>query len=60
MMLFDSLGLMSHFLVFVKILLQDVWRAQLNWDDELDGELYNNWTSWVNLLAKIETIRIPR
>lgn len=49
MMIFDPLGLLSHYLVYVKVLLQDVWRAQLDWDDKLEGELFDKWTTWVKM-----------
>lgn len=60
MLVFDPLGLIAHFLVFVKALLQEMWRKQMGWDEELDDDLFNRWLSWTRLLPRIESIEIPR
>ncbi len=39
MTIYDPLGLLSHFTVKVKILLQGVWRSGIGWDDELHSAL---------------------
>ena len=60
MSIFDPLGLLSHFLVYVKVLLQDIWKSGIDWDDQLQEEQQNQWQSWINLLPKVEDITIPR
>ncbi|XP_053691935.1 ATP-binding cassette sub-family G member 1-like [Sabethes cyaneus] len=39
MTIFDPLGLISHFLMFLKVLLQEVWRAGVQWDEEIPDTL---------------------
>lgn len=58
--IFDPLGLLSVFLVHGKILLQDVWRAGLQWDEKVPEEIFERWMRWTSLFPTIENLRIPR
>lgn len=60
MTIFDPLELVAHFLIFLKILLQEVWRANVQWDDEVKGDLYRKWQQWTKILPQVETVRVPR
>jgi len=60
MSLFDPLGILSNFTVAAKILLQDIWRSGIGWDDELSGENLKQWNQWINSLPEVTTIKIPR
>ncbi|XP_062702149.1 uncharacterized protein LOC134285445 [Aedes albopictus] len=60
MSIFDSLGLISHFLIYLKIILQDIWRSKIGWDDKIDGELHERWRTWLDALPMVETVSIPR
>ncbi|XP_036347753.1 uncharacterized protein LOC118757122 [Rhagoletis pomonella] len=60
MSIFDPLGFVAHYTIGLKILLQDVWRSAINWDDPLPGPLYNKWCQWKTLLPAITSITIPR
>ncbi|XP_065089395.1 uncharacterized protein LOC135710676 [Ochlerotatus camptorhynchus] len=58
--IFDLLGLLSVFLVHGKILLQDQWRAGLQWDEKLPEAIFDRWIRWTGLFRKIGDLRIPR
>jgi hypothetical protein len=60
MSMFDPLGLLAHYTVKGKILLQEIWRQQLGWDDELSPRLFVKWVSWIGELKDIGQWRIPR
>ena len=60
MSVFDPLGLISHFLVYVKILLQQIWRAKIDWDESIPNDMFKKWMIWVNALPQIEKVKIPR
>lgn len=60
MSVFDPLGLLSHFLIFAKMILQEVWRAKLEWDDKINTQHNEKWLYWTKQLPQIEDIRIPR
>ncbi|XP_055632708.1 uncharacterized protein LOC129773155 [Toxorhynchites rutilus septentrionalis] len=49
MTIFDPLGLISHFLMYLKVLLQEVWRAGIQWDEQISDPLHEkNFLSWIN------------
>ncbi|XP_055584745.1 uncharacterized protein LOC129737609 [Uranotaenia lowii] len=60
MSIFDPLGLISHYVIHGKILLQDIWKSGAEWDDHLTDELYVRWVQWTDILADLQSIRIPR
>ncbi|XP_065076509.1 uncharacterized protein LOC135700047 [Ochlerotatus camptorhynchus] len=60
MSMFDPLGLIAHFLMYLKVLLQDVWRSGIDWDDEIDDALFDKWQTWLQVLPQVEQISIPR
>ncbi|XP_065355454.1 uncharacterized protein LOC135949918 [Calliphora vicina] len=60
MSIFDPLGFVSHYTIGLKMLLQDIWRSGIKWDDELSDDLLPKWSSWLGNLVKITSIVIPR
>jgi len=60
MSLFDPMGYLANFTIQAKILLQDVWRSAIGWDDELAGETLQKWMNWFSTLPAAEKIAIPR
>lgn len=60
MSIYDPLGLLSHYLIHVKILLQELWRTKIKWDEQIPKCLKPNWIRWLNLLPNVERVKIPR
>jgi hypothetical protein len=60
MSVFDPLGFLSLFTVKAKILLQEVWRSSIGWDDELTDPLHHKWKKWLEELKDIPSLKIPR
>ncbi|XP_062711977.1 uncharacterized protein LOC134289698 [Aedes albopictus] len=60
MTIFDPLGLICHFLSYLKILLQDIWRSGVQWDEEIANEEYEKWLTWLKVLPRVENVRISR
>ncbi|XP_058811174.1 uncharacterized protein LOC131676064 [Topomyia yanbarensis] len=60
MSLFDPLGLVSHFLIHAKVIIQSTWTSGIGWDDPIDAELYQKWCKWVELFPKLNELKIPR
>ncbi|CAL8088051.1 unnamed protein product [Calicophoron daubneyi] len=58
--LFDPLGFVSPWLLPGKILLQDLCRKKLGWDDPLSEEDLNRWKSWTVLFQQLQEVRVPR
>lgn len=60
MTIYDPLGLLANFLMYLKVLLQDIWRSGVGWDEEIPPELTERWRLWLRVLPKVETVSIPR
>lgn len=60
MSIFDPLGLIAHFLIYLKMLLQEIWRAGLQWDEPISEDLFVKWKTWLRILPDVEKIKIPR
>lgn len=58
--IFDPLGFLTNFTIQGNILLQDIWKSKLGWDDEITDTLNENWTIWMNDLRHIFEFNIPR
>ena len=58
--LFDPIGVLAPFTVRAKMLLQDMWSAGMEWDDELTEPLINLARAWFNELEILARIQIPR
>ncbi|GFU38991.1 integrase catalytic domain-containing protein [Trichonephila clavipes] len=48
--IFDPLGLISHFTVRMKCLLQDLWKEEIQWDDPLPTHIEKEWKNDSTLL----------
>ncbi|XP_055910431.1 uncharacterized protein LOC129944792 [Eupeodes corollae] len=60
MSIFDPLGLIANYTIYLKILLQDIWRTPVEWDEPIGDEHFTRWLRWIKLLKQIEIISIPR
>ncbi|XP_062713286.1 uncharacterized protein LOC109410494 [Aedes albopictus] len=60
MTIFDPLGLIAPFLMFLKILLQEIWRSGIQWDDRIDDNAFTKWRSWLQVLPQVEHVQIQR
>ncbi|XP_062541184.1 uncharacterized protein LOC134209208 [Armigeres subalbatus] len=60
MMVFDPLGLIAHVLMFLKVLLQEIWRTSVGWDDPIEDPQFEKWVHWLAIFPQITSIEIPR
>ncbi|XP_062699205.1 uncharacterized protein LOC134284407, partial [Aedes albopictus] len=60
MSIFDPLGLIAHFLMYLKVLLQEVWRCGTQWDEKIEDTLFEKWRKWLQVLPQVESVKIPR
>jgi len=51
---------LGHFTVRAKILIQDIWRLGLGWDDLLVPSLHGKWRNIVEQIGMISAVKIPR
>ncbi|XP_065079713.1 uncharacterized protein LOC135702590 [Ochlerotatus camptorhynchus] len=60
MSVFDPLGLVANFVIHGKVLVQDVWRSGIGWDEQIPGEIFPLWQRWVLALQDLRHVRIER
>ena len=58
--LFDPLGFLGPFLLPDKVILQELWRMDVQWDDPIPEPLLTQWNGWVESLPLVANIKIPR
>uniref|UniRef100_A0A2S2PTX9 Integrase catalytic domain-containing protein n=1 Tax=Schizaphis graminum TaxID=13262 RepID=A0A2S2PTX9_SCHGA len=58
--LFDPLGLLGPVIVIAKILMQQLWKLKINWDDELSTEMQMKWKKYLKGLDQCNNLTIPR
>lgn len=58
--IFDPLGLLSPCTILIKIMVQQLWSLNLDWDDTIPVELANKFIQFRNQLNLINNIKICR
>ncbi|XP_057367014.1 uncharacterized protein LOC130688036 [Daphnia carinata] len=57
---YDPLGFVAPMVFAMKMLIQEVWRAKLDWDEELPEPLKCQFQKWCKGLSNLARITIPR
>ena len=42
------------------LILQQLWKIPLDWDEEIPSHLQNRWLKWLQTLKNIEKVKLPR
>ncbi|XP_003370076.1 Pao retrotransposon peptidase superfamily, partial [Trichinella spiralis] len=58
--IYDPLGYMAPFTGQIKVLLQSLWTAGIDWDTPLSPGVERRWRDWMEQLEMLPKIRIPR
>ena len=58
--LFDPAGWLAPIIVSAKMLMQDLWRDKLDWDEPLPPPLAHRWKSFREGLQDVSDLAIPR
>ena len=58
--IFDPLGLLSPFVIQMKIMFKELCTQKVNWDQELHGATLWKWNSFLTELELLNNVRIPR
>ncbi|XP_055612846.1 uncharacterized protein LOC129759421 [Uranotaenia lowii] len=53
-MIYDPLGFLANFLMFLKVLLQEIWRSGIGWDDTVSDHHHNKWKTWLSVLNSLQ------
>lgn len=60
MSIFDPLGFLANFLISAKLLMRELWKFKLLWDEALPIAIRTAWDKWSENLQKVVHIQIPR
>lgn len=58
--LYDPNGFVSPVVVTAKIIMQDLWRNNLTWDEKVSEAMLKRWKQFVYDMAHLRHFRIPR
>ena len=58
--LYDPLGFLSPLTFLIKVLLQNLWRIGVQWDEEIQDPYLLQWQRWIKELQHIRSIKISR
>ena len=58
--MYDPLGFVAPVVLSAKVILQDLCRRRLEWDDPIPDDERNRWLSWLEDLPKLEQLSVDR
>ena len=58
--IFDPLGILSPSLIEPKQIIQDLWKQNIGWDEQIPAEILQRWQKWKSTLKKLESVKISR
>lgn len=60
MTVYDPLGLVGNFVMYLKIILQEIWKSGVSWDEPIREDQYVKWEKWLKYLPDLEKVSIQR
>ena len=58
--IFDPLGILSPSLIEPKQIIQDLWKQNIDWDEQIPADILQRWQKWKSTLKKLESVKISR
>lgn len=58
--LFDPIGLIGPVIVLGKLFVQELWRSNLQWDEDMPPQMKERWIRFRTQLEDIKLVKIPR
>lgn len=58
--IYDPLGLLSPITIYNKILMQEIWKEKIGWDDKISENIEKKWHKFLEEAPIIEKIKVKR
>ncbi|XP_063618746.1 uncharacterized protein LOC134791628 [Cydia splendana] len=58
--IYDSIGILAPTVIIAKILMQDIWKAKIDWDMVIPEDLQRTWLEFQANLPELKNINVPR
>ncbi|CAK1597460.1 unnamed protein product [Parnassius mnemosyne] len=58
--IFDPLGILAPSTILAKILTQDIWKQNTDWDSLISSDLQETWNKFISHFHNLKSINIPR
>ena len=58
--LFDPLGYVEPITVKAKIMILDLWKQNLSWDEDVPSEHKDQWLNWISDISNLTSVEMPR
>lgn len=60
MSIYDPFGLLADFLLATKVILQDLWRLGVQWDEPVPAQINQRWQDWRSQVDRTRRVGITR
>ena len=58
--IFDPLGILSPSLIEPKQIIQDLWKQNIDWEEQIPADILQRSQKWKSTLKKLESVKISR
>ncbi|KMQ86241.1 hypothetical protein RF55_14823 [Lasius niger] len=58
--IFDPLGLIGPVIIVAKMLMQQLWQLQMDWDSSIPASLHTEWLQFEREIQELNGLRVPR
>ncbi|XP_075157703.1 uncharacterized protein LOC142230970 [Haematobia irritans] len=60
MSIFDPFGFLANVVIRSKLILQEIWNYNVDWNSTIPDELYQKWRAWYIELQNVKDFKFPR
>ena len=57
---FDPIGILSPLLLTPKLIVQELWKMQYDWDEQISEPILTKWRRWKETFEQLENVKLPR
>jgi ribonuclease HI len=58
--LWDPIGFLAPYVVRAKMMVQELWKLKVDWDEQVPEEFARRWETWAHETENLPQVKIPR